>query len=84
MPATAWERSRRADVICSGVKTTGGVSDVVAAAVENGPEADVVAPAVVTGGAAVEVGKGRDMIDPETFDTKLVESAILPGLGRRL
>ena len=72
MPWTAWARSRRADVISAGVRTTEGSSDVVAAAEEKGLEADGAAPADVTGGAAVVVGKGRDMIDPETPDTRLI------------
>ena len=74
-----------ADVISSGVKTTEEVNGDVKAAEENGPEAGGAAPAEVIGNmAVVVVGKAEDMIDPETADTRLIGSAILPGLGRRL
>ena len=85
MPATAWVRSRMAAVISSGVKTTGAVVGGVQAAEETGPDAARAAPAEVVGGAAVVVvGRADDMIDPEQSDTKLVESADLPDLGRSL
>ena len=45
-------------------------------------------PAVVIG-AVVMIGSGGmggddDMIEPESLDTKLVETRVLPGLGRSL
>jgi hypothetical protein len=40
------------------------------------------------GGCEVElaavVGRPEELIEPEQSDTKLVESTVLPGLGRRL
>ena len=45
--------------------------------------------ALVRGGGAVVVGSdgiggGEDMVETELPDTKLVETRVLPGLGRRL
>ena len=72
-----------AAVISSGVKTTGAVVGGVQAAEETGP-ARGGAPAAEVAGSVVAVEIGVDMTDPETADTRLIGSAILPGLGRRL
>jgi hypothetical protein len=34
--------------------------------------------------SAVVVGRPEELIEPEQSDTKLVETTVLPGLGRRL
>lgn len=34
--------------------------------------------------AAAVVGRPEEVIDPEQFDTKLVETTVLPGFGRKL
>jgi hypothetical protein len=34
--------------------------------------------------AAAVVGRPEELIEPKQFDTKLVETMVLPGLGRRL
>jgi hypothetical protein len=34
--------------------------------------------------AAAVVGRPKELIEPEQYDTKLVETTVLPGLGRRL
>ena len=61
------------------------ISAVVRTAVGSAEEiATEAVPAVVVGAAVVVVGNPVDMIDPEESDTKLIGSAILPGLGRRL
>jgi hypothetical protein len=72
-----------ADDISSGVRTAEGASGAVKVAEENGPEVAGAVPAEVTGGTVV-VGAEEDMIDPETADTRLIGTRILPGLGRRL
>jgi hypothetical protein len=72
-----------ADDISSGVRTAEGARGAVKLAEENGPEAAGAVPAEVTGGTVV-VGADEDMIDPETADTRLIGTEILPGLGRRL
>jgi hypothetical protein len=33
---------------------------------------------------AAVVGRPEELIEPEQYDTKLVETTVLPGLGRRL
>jgi hypothetical protein len=72
-----------ANDIFSGVRTAEGASGSVKVAEENSPEAAGAVPAEVTSGIVV-VGADEDMIDPETTDTKLIGTRILPGLGRRL
>ena len=57
-----------------------GVPAVVVGAVDIGA---VVIGAVVTVGSGGE-GVEDDMIEPESLDTKLVETRVLPGLDRRL
>jgi hypothetical protein len=72
-----------ADDISSGVRTAEGARGAITLAEENGPEAAGTVPAEVTGGTVV-VGADEHMIDPETADTRLIGTEILPGLGRRL
>jgi hypothetical protein len=72
-----------ADDISSGVRTMEGASGDVKATEENGPEAAGAVPVEVTDGTVV-VGADEDMIDPETTDTRLIGTKILPGLGHRL
>ena len=55
--------------------------DVVAAGLERTGAGSA---AMDVGAVVVGVDMGEDMIDPGTSDTKLVEPASLPGLGRRL
>ena len=72
------------------MRTTGAVAGDVPTAEEAGPVRDGVLAAVVIGdeeaiGSGREgVGGGADMIEPETPDTRLIGSGILPGLARRL
>ena len=90
MPTVAWVRSRRAAVISFGVKTTGVVIGGVQAAEYIGPDkdgapaAEVASGMVVVSGGRVVVGRGVDMTDPETADTRLIGAGILPGLALRL
>ena len=90
MPWTAVTRSRKVLDISSGVKT--GIVDGAEVTGAGGAEvigaAGVGDPAVVIG-AVVMMGSGGvggddDMIEPESLDTKLVETRVLPGLGRSL
>jgi hypothetical protein len=72
--------SRIADDI-SAEEKMGATSAAMAAVPEaGGPE--------VAGGCEVEsaavVGRPVELIEPEQSDTKLVETTVLPGLGRRL
>jgi hypothetical protein len=80
-------RSRIADDISAGERT-GAASAAMAAAPEAG------GPEVAGGGwesgsgceveSAAVVGRPEELIEPEQSDTKLVETMVLPGLGRRL
>jgi hypothetical protein len=82
-------RSRIADDISAGERT-GTASAAMAATPEaGGPmvagdgggwEVAVAAPVE----SAAVVGRPEELIEPEQYDTKLVETTVLPGLGRRL
>ena len=87
MPWTAVTRSRRVLVISSDVKTevvggaevtgAGGAEVIEAGGV--GDPAVVIGPVVMMGSGGM--GGDDDMIEPESLDTKLVETRVLPGLG---
>ena len=82
MPWTAVTRSRKVLDISSGVKT--GIIDGVDVTGAGG----VGDPAVVIGAVVMMgssgVGGDDDMIEPESLDTKLVETRVLLGLGHSL
>ena len=90
MPATACPSSRIAAVISAGVKTVGaelsGVQiEETSGADECGVPAMVVSGGVVVaGGGSVVVAWDVDMIAPETADTRLVGTGVLPGRALRL
>ena len=66
---------------------TGGVQ-VAEAAIgpdrTGAPAMDVTGGMVVAGGGRVAEDGGVDMIEPETTDTRLIGTGVLPGRDRRL
>ena len=78
-------------VSSSGVKTvgveTGGVQvaeEAIGPERTGAPAMDVTGGVVVAGGGRVTEDGGVDMTEPETTDTRLIGTGVLPGRGRRL
>jgi hypothetical protein len=75
-------RSQIADDISAGERTVAASAAMAAAPEVGGPE--------VAGGGGCEVesaavvGRPEKLIELEQSDTKLVETTVLPGLGRKL
>ena len=73
-----------AAVISSGVKTVGAETGGVQVAEEAiGPDRTGAPAMKVTGGERVAEDDEVDMIEPETTDTRLIGTRVLPGRDRR-